>query len=166
MSKANKIQPVSAEDVAREFREQSTEHERLYREAEARATVTVQMKLLRVQAGLSQQKLADRIGRKQPFIARLERGGFDQCEVSTLRTIMRALGHDFDFAAMVKPLPKPVFSGSSSCDTLEARFESDDAYEKKRAALSTVRWATHEGDHELLSRAVAELTEHDAGVAA
>jgi transcriptional regulator with XRE-family HTH domain len=162
----NIVQPVTADEVAREFREQSPEHERLYREAEARANVTVQMKLLRAKAGLSQQELADRIGRKQPFIARLERGGFDQCEVSTLRTVMRALGFDFNFAAMIAPLPEPIFTGSSSCDALEMRFENDDAFEKTRSALGTVRWAAQEGDIELLSRAVEELKEPGAGAAA
>src|ERR1700676_868632 len=121
---------LSAEAVSRAFREQSAEHERLYRESEVRAVLSLQLKLLREVQGLSQTALADRIGRKQPFIARLEKGGYDRCELSTLRTILRAMSFDLNFEKLLMKLPQPVFTGHSSGDNLEMAFEVD----RKKAA--------------------------------
>jgi transcriptional regulator with XRE-family HTH domain len=132
--------PLSASEVARAYLEESPENERLYRESEASAIIAQNMKLLRVTKGISQAELAKRIGRKQPFLARLELGGYDRCSVSTLRTVMRALGFDFDFAAMTKPIQAPVYTGGSSCDDLEAAFAGEDHYRRRIAEYTRENW--------------------------
>lgn len=45
----------------------------------------------RGKAGLSQKKLAERIGTKQPALSRLESGGFEKATLETLRKIADAL---------------------------------------------------------------------------
>jgi transcriptional regulator with XRE-family HTH domain len=46
---------------------------------------------LREQAGISQQRLAEKIGTKQPALSRLERGGFKKASMETLSKIAEAL---------------------------------------------------------------------------
>ncbi len=144
--KTNKpAKSLSASAVARAFREESPEHDRLYRESEASAIIAQDMKLMRVRAGISQAELAKRIGKKQPFVARLEAGAYDRCEMSTLRTIMRALGRDFDFSKMTKALPEPVYNGASSCSDLETALEVDETYRRNIGEYSRVNWALKNG---------------------
>jgi transcriptional regulator with XRE-family HTH domain len=145
MSKSTSQIKLDAESVAAAFRARSPEHERLYRESEARATLSAQLKLIRVRAGVSQAALAERIGRKQPFIARLENGGYDRCGFSTLRTIVRALGFDFAFERMFKATSAASYSGKSSCDYLELAFEEDQKFADRIAQYAFARWTATEG---------------------
>ena len=46
---------------------------------------------LKEKAGISQLRLAEKIGTKQPALSRLERGGFKKVSVETLRKIADAL---------------------------------------------------------------------------
>ncbi len=46
---------------------------------------------LREQSGMSQQRLAEKIGTKQPALSRLERGGFKKASLETLSKIADAL---------------------------------------------------------------------------
>jgi transcriptional regulator with XRE-family HTH domain len=146
MKKTEKNTQLDAESVARAFREVSSENERLYRESEARIGLSLKLRLLRHEQRLSQAALADRIGRKQPFIARLEQGGYDRCSSSTLRTIVRALGFDFDYDKMFRKLNEPQYSGHSSCDLLEDALEVDAQFAQRLAKLASVRWAVDRGE--------------------
>lgn len=46
----------------------------------------------REKAGLTQEELAEKIGTRQPALSRLERGGFRNASVDTLRKIADVLG--------------------------------------------------------------------------
>jgi len=46
---------------------------------------------LRERAGMTQQRLAEKIGTKQPALSRLERGGFKKASMETLSKIADAL---------------------------------------------------------------------------
>jgi ribosome-binding protein aMBF1 (putative translation factor) len=46
---------------------------------------------LREQSGMTQQRLAEKIGTKQPALSRLERGGFKKASMKTLSKIADAL---------------------------------------------------------------------------
>ncbi len=52
----------------------------------------------RTKAGLSQQQLAERIGTKQPNIARLEDGDYDGHSLTMLQRVARALDQRLEIA--------------------------------------------------------------------
>jgi ribosome-binding protein aMBF1 (putative translation factor) len=68
-------------------------------------TIGLQIRDLRETAGLTQKKLADRLGVSQQVIARLESGEADNPTVSTLERIAKATGHrlHFQFERARKP---------------------------------------------------------------
>lgn len=47
----------------------------------------------RQEAGLTQAELAERVGKKQPYVARVE-GGFENITLRTLASFAQALGRD------------------------------------------------------------------------
>lgn len=130
---------LSAEEFSALFR-RNAENERLYRESEIRLDLAERMIEMRRAAGLSQQDLAQRVGRKQPFIARLERGAYDRCGISTLRTFARAMGHDLSAAAMFVEAGAAHFNGRSSCSGLERSFEILDEESEKLISISLASW--------------------------
>jgi ribosome-binding protein aMBF1 (putative translation factor) len=65
---------------------------------------------LREQRGISQAKLAEKIGTKQPALSRLERGGFKNASLDTLRKIADAL----DARLVVKLQPRDLL-GRKKC---------------------------------------------------
>lgn len=129
---------LSAEEISAGFR-RDPDNERLYRESEIRLDLAERMTEMRRAAHLSQQQLADRVGRKQPFIARLEKGGYDRCALSTLRTFARAMGYDLSASAMFVRGTGAHFSGHSSCAELERSF---DVFEKHRGRIATISLAS------------------------
>jgi transcriptional regulator with XRE-family HTH domain len=54
------------------------------------------LKMLRRQAGLTQEELADRIGETQPYISELETGAVRNPRVETLLALADALGTTVD----------------------------------------------------------------------
>ncbi len=136
---ATKRRALSAEEFSALFRS-NAENERLYRESEVRLDLAERMTEMRHSAGLSQQQLADRVGRKQPFIARLERGAYDRCGLSTLRTFARAMGHDINAATMFTRGTATHFSGKSSCNGLEQSLELFEEASGKIASISLASW--------------------------
>jgi transcriptional regulator with XRE-family HTH domain len=52
--------------------------------------VSTQIKVLREQRGMTQAELANKIGTKQPVIARIERGGSSSRNIGTLKKLARA----------------------------------------------------------------------------
>lgn len=58
----------------------------------------------REKAGLTQEELAEKIGTKQPALSRLERGGFRNASVDTLRKIADVL----DARLVIKLQPKKM----------------------------------------------------------
>lgn len=117
---------MTADEFSAAFRK-DPENDRLYRESEIRLEISERMREMRKHLNISQEDLAKRVGRSQPFIAKLEKGGYDRCEISTLRTFARALRHDIDVSGMFVMLEEAVFTGKSSCDGLESAFVLENA---------------------------------------
>ncbi len=67
------------------------EMEEMIKEASLNAELAHLLYQARTQAGLTQQQLADRIGTKQPVIARLEDAEYEGHSLSMLQKIARAL---------------------------------------------------------------------------
>lgn len=130
---------LSAEEMSALFR-RDPENERLYRESEIKLDLAERMTEMRRAAGLSQQELADRVGRKQPFVARLELGAYDRCGLGTLRTFARAMGFDIDSSRMFVQATAAHYSGLSSCADLEDAFEMMGAQSDKLATISLAAW--------------------------
>jgi transcriptional regulator with XRE-family HTH domain len=61
------------------------------------------VRLARINAGLSQAKLAERIGRSQRYVSFIETGG-RPLPVETLTEIMRALGFAVEVEIRIRPL--------------------------------------------------------------
>jgi len=98
---------LSAEEVSAQFR-RDPENERLYRESEIRIEFSERMKVMRKECGLSQVELSKKLRCSQPFIAKLERGGYDRCGLSTLRTFARAMGYDINVNRMFEHATQPL----------------------------------------------------------
>ena len=62
-----------------------------WQELDAEFEVLESMLKLRERAGMTQQRLAEKIGTKQPALSRLERGGFKKASMETLSKIADAL---------------------------------------------------------------------------
>ncbi len=130
---------LSAEEFSALFR-RNAENERLYRESEIRLDLAERMTEMRRAAGLSQQELADRVGRKQSFVGRLEKGAYDRCALSTLRTFARAMGYDISATNMFVEGGSAHFTGSSSCSGLEESFDFFDENSGAIASISLASW--------------------------
>lgn len=130
--------------TAREFAELfrgDPEHERLYRESQIRFGLSDRMTAMRKQQKLSQEELAKRVGCRQPFIAKLEGGAYDKCEISTLRTFARAMGFDVSVDAMFYAIDSAFFTGHSSTGSLETAFSVQDDLCDKISGIAVSRWA-------------------------
>ena len=93
----------SAEDVFQDYLSSDPANVGRFAEREIALAVTRLFTRLRKDPGLNQEQLALRLGRTQPYIAKLEGGAYDRCALPTLRTFARALGHDIDVEAMLRP---------------------------------------------------------------
>jgi predicted XRE-type DNA-binding protein len=62
-----------------------------WQELDAEFELLESMLKLREQSGMTQQRLAEKIGTKQPALSRLERGGFKKASMETLSKIADAL---------------------------------------------------------------------------
>jgi transcriptional regulator with XRE-family HTH domain len=97
----------------RDFRA-DPENDRLFLEARAEIDLSERMTDMRLDAGLTQAELGERLGKTQAYVAKMEGGGYDRCGVGTLRTFCRALGHDLNVDAMFEPLTTGAKISSSS----------------------------------------------------
>lgn len=106
---------------------QDPQSERLFAESEIGLTLAQRFIELRKRVGLTQEQLADRVGRSQPYIAKLESGAYDRCYIGTLRTFARALGHDVDVDGMFKRVESATFSNDVGISaSLDAHLRRDD----------------------------------------
>jgi transcriptional regulator with XRE-family HTH domain len=135
---------ASKSKTAREFSElfrSDPERERLYRESQIRFGLSDRMTEMRKQQGLSQVELAERVGCRQSFIAKLEGGAYDKCEMSTLRTFASAMGHDINISLMFYPLQAAFFTGKSSAGELESVLFSQDILCESLSSIAVARWS-------------------------
>jgi transcriptional regulator with XRE-family HTH domain len=156
----------SAEEVSQHYRP-SAESERLYREAEAAYELSRLMTAMRKSSGVTQTELATRVGCKQPFIVRLEGGGYDRCEIGTLRTFARALGYDLAFAQMFSRSDNAHYSGHFSCMRLERDMLMEAVMDEKLSVLAEVLEGYGQLEKERTVSAISvELVSEEAGAAA
>lgn len=66
-----------------------------FEEEYEKLSIGEQLVRLRLQAGLTQEKLAKRVGTTASAISRYENADYDRYEVRTLRKIVRACGGNF-----------------------------------------------------------------------
>lgn len=71
------------------------EGRRAYAEEAAKKELWLQLVEARMDAGLTQQELADRLGVSQAQVARLERRGYDAYTLTSLRRYVDALGNGY-----------------------------------------------------------------------
>ncbi len=84
------------------------ELEELIKEASLNAMVAQLIYDARINAGLTQQQLADRIGTKQSVIARLEDADYEGHSLSMLQRIARALNHQVEIKLLPIESDKPL----------------------------------------------------------
>jgi len=87
------------DELIRDFRS-DPEQDKLFRESEAELALAARMTEMRLDAGLTQAELAERLGKTQAYVAKMEAGGYDRCGIGTLQAFARALGHQLDATAM------------------------------------------------------------------
>jgi hypothetical protein len=66
--------------------------------------------------------------------------------MSTLRTVLRAIGYDFSFEQMFAKLSSPMYSGASSCDNLEIALDAEASFERNLAQYALIRWEALDGE--------------------
>ena len=106
-------------DLAREGAEQyqewrrellsTPEERRIYEEEAAKKELWLQLVEARLEAGLTQAELAERLGVSQAQVARLEKRGYDAYTLNSLRRYVEALGTGFRLEVSVRSAePQPV----------------------------------------------------------
>jgi transcriptional regulator with XRE-family HTH domain len=158
---------VKRAKTAREFSEMfrsDPERERLYRESQIRFGLSDRMAEMRKHQKLSQEQLAERVGCRQPFIAKLEGGAYDKCEISTLRTFARAMGYDISTDAMFYPISGAFYTKKSSAAFLERALLLQDALCEKITSIAASRWS--EGEPSALPKSAALTIRKESKTAA
>lgn len=64
---------------------------------------THQLRQLRMQAGMTQQQIADRIGVSQKQISKIETGSIENAKISTLRSYLEAIGGELSIDYVYGP---------------------------------------------------------------
>jgi DNA-binding XRE family transcriptional regulator len=70
-------------------------YQKVYEEEAAKSELWLQLAEARQEAGLTQRQLAKRLGVSQAQVARLERRGYEDYTLNSLRRYVQALGDDF-----------------------------------------------------------------------
>ncbi len=76
--------------------------EEIYAEEAAKSELWLQIVEARQKAGLTQQKMAERMGVSQAQIARIEKRGYDAYTLNTLRRYVKALGEGFSLEVKIR----------------------------------------------------------------
>lgn len=78
--------------ILERLREFGEEARYAYADSVTNAFITAQIKELREERGLTQEKLAELVGTKQSGISRWQNSGYSSCKVETLRKFARSFG--------------------------------------------------------------------------
>ncbi len=133
---------TKVEEAINKFRSNS-ERDRLFLQAQAEIRLSEKMIALRLDAGLTQKELADRLNVSQAFIAKMEAGGYDKCGIGTLRGIALALGCDISFHAMfvrhqkdavMEESPTQIILHTASHTLVNGNVIDFDRYREERVA--------------------------------
>ena len=81
------------------------EFRRVYADEAAKKELWLQLVEARQEAGLTQAKMAQRLGVSQSQVAKVERRGYETYTLTTLRRYVRALGEDFALEVQVRHIP-------------------------------------------------------------
>lgn len=84
------------------------ENRRLYEEEAAKSELWLPLVEARMAAGLTQEELAKRLGISRSQVSRIEKRGYDACNLSTLRRYVKALGDGFQLDVKVRRSRKPA----------------------------------------------------------
>ena len=84
------------------------ETRRIYEEEAAKKELWLQLVEARLDAGLTQTQMAERLGVSQAQVARIEKSGYDAYTLTTLRKYVRALGDGFALKVAVEREPQEV----------------------------------------------------------
>ena len=119
------------------FRE-DPEHNRLFLESQAEVELSERMTEMRLDARLTQAELAQRLGKTQAYVAKMETGGYDRCGIGTLRTFARAMGSDLAVSQMFTRTDAPTRRAVEALSgTREAR--SSDEFSKVTILAEVLR---------------------------
>ncbi len=78
------------------------DYQELYNEEGARGELWLQLVEARLDAGVTQEEVGARLGVSKARVARIERRGYQDCSLHTLRRYLHALGDGFDLAVSVR----------------------------------------------------------------
>lgn len=78
------------------------ENRRLYEEEAAKKELWLQLVEARMEAGLTQQEVAKRLGVSQAQVARIEKRGYDAYTLNTLRRYVDTLGEGFQLEVKIR----------------------------------------------------------------
>jgi transcriptional regulator with XRE-family HTH domain len=87
------MQTNDALEILSEMTKEDKEIQEMVREAYLNAEIARLISEARIQAGLTQKQLADRIGTRQSVISRLEDADYEGHSLSMLQAIAKALNH-------------------------------------------------------------------------
>jgi ribosome-binding protein aMBF1 (putative translation factor) len=87
------------------------EYRAIYDEEAAKKELWLQLVEARQALGLSQRDLAKRLGVSQPQVARLEKRGYDDYTLNSLRRYVEALGNGFTLEVKVRRRPEKKPAG-------------------------------------------------------
>jgi DNA-binding XRE family transcriptional regulator len=77
------------------------EFRRIYAEEAAKKALWLQLVEARQAAGLTQQQMAERLGVSQAQVARVEKRGYEDYTLNTLRRYVAALGEGFELVVKI-----------------------------------------------------------------
>lgn len=77
------------------------EYQAVYEEEAAKSALWLQLVNARLEAGLTQKQMVERIGVSQAQVARIEQEGYDAYTLTTLRKYVAALGEGFSLEVTI-----------------------------------------------------------------
>ncbi len=80
------------------------EFAKVYEEEAAKSELWIQLVEARLQAGLTQSEMAERLGVPPAQIAQIEERGYDAYTLSTLRQYVLALGGGYELVVRIEPV--------------------------------------------------------------
>lgn len=118
------------ERLSRDFQDEEGRY--AYADSVVNAFVSAQIKALRENRDLSQEKLAELMGTKQSGVSRLERADYSAWKIETLRKLARAFGVRLrisfaEFGTLLEDI-----GGFKDHNLLPRRFEDDPAFQETK----------------------------------
>ncbi len=136
MPKGDKATTTNALDILHQ-RYYANRPERLgdLQNARENAHASRQLRRLRLEQGLTQQELADRIGTSASQISRLENDDYDGHTLDSVRRIANALGHDLTMGF----IPRDPYSPEETAAALHS--DSPEEHEDQEDRIHSVQTA-------------------------